>query len=129
MLRLLLDEHLSPALAAILRASIPAPTVLTLQEWDGGAYLQSADEDLLAAVHAHHLTLVTYDQRTIVPLLRLWGERARDHGGAILVDTQTLAPNDIGGLTRGLAGLWAAHGQLDWTNRVVYLTRGAVARG
>lgn len=123
MLRLLLDEHLSPALAASLRASIPVLTTLTLQEWDGGAHLQSNDEDLLVAAHARHLTLVTYDQRTIVPLLRLWGERGLDHGGAILIDTRTLAPNNLGGLMRGLAGLWAARGQLDWTNRAVYLTR------
>lgn len=124
MLRLLLDEHLSPALAASLRASIPELTVLTLQAWAGGAHLQSGDEDLLTAARAEHLTLVTYDQRTIVPLLRSWGERGLDHGGAILVDTRTLAPNDLGGLARGLTGLWAAHGRLDWTNRVVYLTRG-----
>jgi len=66
--------------------------------------------------------LVTYDLRTIVPLLKAWGEQGVDHGGVILVDGRTLAPNDFGGLTRALGALWNAERRASWANRVIYLT-------
>lgn len=68
------------------------------------------------------LSLVTYDQRTIAPLLKTWGEGGISHGGVIFGDGKTVAPNDCGGLVRGLAALWDAFGQEDWTEWVLYLT-------
>jgi hypothetical protein len=65
--------------------------------------------------------LVTYDQRTIVPLLRVWTEQEIAHGGVILIDERTIAQSNIGGLVRALAHLWEAEHQTDWTNQVVYL--------
>ncbi len=38
-LRLLLDEHLSPAIAEQLRLHHPDVAIFSLQEWEGGAYL------------------------------------------------------------------------------------------
>jgi hypothetical protein len=64
---------------------------------------------------------VTFDWRTIPPLLRLWAEQGINHSGVILVDERTLVQNDIGGLVGALCAVWKEQGHLDWTNRVVYL--------
>jgi hypothetical protein len=67
------------------------------------------------------MTLVTYDQATIPPLLQVWGEQGISHAGVILVNRRTIAPNDFGGLIRALTRLWDRAEGLDWTNRMVYL--------
>ena len=51
------------------------------------------------------LTLVTYDRRTIPPLLKSWAEAGRAHGGVTLVDDKTIAPSNIGALVWALAEL------------------------
>ncbi len=121
MLRLLLDEHISPAVAEQLRRHNPQVVIVSLQEWENGRHLQASDPTLLSAAE-QQLTLVTCDQRTIIPLLKEWGEQGRSHGGVVLIDAQTVMPNDIGGLVRALAGLWQSLGQVEWADRVVYLT-------
>ncbi len=40
----------------------------------------------------------------------------------MLIDAQTVMPNDIGGLVRARADLWQSLGQVEWADRVVYLT-------
>jgi len=86
-------------------------------------HLGIPDDEMLAVAHAHKLTLVTYDQRTIVPLIKRLAESAASHAGIILVDERTFAPSDLGGLARALGVLWDELGRSDWTNRVVYLIR------
>ena len=49
------------------------------------------------------LTLVTYDRRTIPPLLKAWAEEGLRHAGVIFVDDKTISPADIGGLVSALA--------------------------
>ncbi|MBI3945839.1 MAG: DUF5615 family PIN-like protein [Armatimonadetes bacterium] len=121
MLRILLDEHLSPRLVEQLARRRPEIMVVSLQGWEGGAHLQERDEALLTAAHAQRLTLLTYDQRTIVPLLKQWSEQGVSHRGVILVDDRAVPPNDIGGLIRAIERLWDAQQHLDWVGRVVYL--------
>ena len=121
MLRLLLDAHISPRVARELRARIAGINMASLQEWNEGAYLDAEDAVILEAAYREHLTLVTYDQRTIMPLLRAWAEQEIGHGGVILIDERTIAQSNIGGLVRALARLWEAEHQTDWTNQVVYL--------
>jgi hypothetical protein len=121
-LRLLLDEHISPAVARELVARNPGLVAIAMRAWDGGSHLGDADPAILAAARAEGLTLVTYDQRTIVPLLKAWAEQGTEHGGVLLVDTRTLVPSDIGGLVRALEGLRGMHGQEDWRDRVAFLT-------
>ena len=75
LLRLLLDEHLSPTIAEHLRRRNPQIAILSLQEWEQGAYLRAEDALLLTVARQQRLTLVTYDQRTIVPLLKSWVSR------------------------------------------------------
>jgi hypothetical protein len=79
------------------------------------------DSLCLAAAASQSLTLVTYDRRTIPPLLKLWTEEGRSHGGVIFVDEKTIAPSDIGGLVRALTLLIARTGKADWTDQVYFL--------
>lgn len=126
-MKLLLDEHISPAVARGLVAAGAAGSaghvVMALREWQDGAYLEASDALLLQAARVEGWTLVTYDLRTIPPLLKEWGEQGIAHGGVILVDERSIAQNDIGGLIRALARLVVALGDASWRNRIVYLTR------
>lgn len=122
-LRFLLDAHLSPRIAEQIAEHNPTITIVSLQAWKRGAYLQAPDWQILETAQRQGLTLVTYDQRTIRPLLKDWGEQGIVHHGVILIDGRTIAPEDIGGLVRTLLTLCQVHGQEDWTNRVFYLQR------
>jgi hypothetical protein len=122
--KLLLDEHISPAVTRGLRAAAGAlAEVAALREWQDGAWLEAPDALLLQAAAADGWTLVTYDLRTIPPLLKDWGEQGIAHGGVILVDERSIAPSDFGGLIRALERLAAALAAADRQNRVVFLTR------
>lgn len=123
-LAFLLDEHLSPTIATQVAAKRPGIRIVAMQDWADGAYLGADDAIVLAQAHVEQMTLVTYDQRTIIPLLRTWAEQGAIHGGVVFVDELTIAQNDIGRLVRSLCALWDAKGDQDWTNRVEYLTRG-----
>ncbi|HEY9869782.1 MAG TPA: DUF5615 family PIN-like protein [Candidatus Obscuribacterales bacterium] len=123
MLAFLLDEHISPTVAAKLVARRPEMVVYSLSSWEAGAYLGAPDWDVLLAARAGLLTLVTYDQRTLVPLLRLLAEHGLKHTGVVLIDERTIHPARIGDLVRALEQLWERDRDLDWTGRVMYLTR------
>ncbi len=120
-MKLLLDEHISPAVArGLTDAGI---TAQPLRDWQAGAYLEAGDDVILAAAHANGWTLVTYDRRTIAPLLKSWAEQGLAHSGVIFVDERTLAQSDIGGQIRALQRLVAQLGDAEWEQRVVFLTR------
>ena len=121
MLRLLLDEHISPKVAAGLRRRNRTIVVRYLLEWEGGNYLGQDDSACLQAAARQGLTLVTYDRRTIPPLLKDWAEAGRSHGGVIFVDEKSISPADIGGLVRALLALFRQTAKWDWTNRICYL--------
>lgn len=123
MLQLLLDEHISPTIAEQLGRRQPKLRVFALARWEDGKHLGIQDEELLTIAHEQSLTLVTYDRRTIAPLLKARAEQGTDHGGVIFVDDRTCAPNDFGGLVRGLEELWLGQKERGWTNRVVFLVR------
>lgn len=122
MLRLLLDEHLSPDIASAVQALHRAIAIESLPRWQQGAYLATDDGVILEAARQHGLTLVTYDQKTILPLLVTWGESEIAHAGVIFGSHRTLPASDSGGSARALARLWLEQAELDWTNRIVYLT-------
>lgn len=122
MLRYLLDEHISPAVAAgvtALRRDIP---IVALRDWAGGA-LGADDTALLRATSQEGLTLITYDLRTIPTLLFEWGQAETSHGGVILIDKRTIEPEDMGGLVHALVALWDARKNIDWRDRVAFLER------
>lgn len=123
MLKLLLDEHISPDVARGLRRRHRALDVRCLVEWENGHFLGQEDSACLWEAAAQGLTLVTYDRRTIPPLLKTWAEEERTHGGVIFVDEKTISPADIGGLVWALTGLARETGNWDWTNRIYFLRR------
>jgi hypothetical protein len=123
MLKLLLDEHISPGVAHGLRRRNRAIEVHYLVEWVNGRFLGQDDAACLREAAAQRLTLATYDRRTIPPLLKTWAEEQRTHGGVIFVDEKTISPADIGGLVWALGRLAAETGTWDWTNRIYFLRR------
>ena len=123
MLRLLLDEHISPAVAAGLRRRDKNITVSSLAEWEDGRYLGLADDFLLHGAAAQKRTLVTYDRKTIPSLLKVWAETDRHHGGVIFVDEKTIPSSNLGGLMRSLQALFRQSVRWDWTDRICFLRR------
>jgi hypothetical protein len=123
MLKLLLDEHISPQAAVGLRRKNKSLTVRALIELEDGVLLGQDDATCLRAAAALGLTLVTYDVRTIPSLLKAWAEEGRSHAGVIFVDAKTISPSDIGGLVRGLTELVQVTGRWNWKDRVSFLKR------
>jgi hypothetical protein len=123
MLKLLLDEHISPDVANGLRRRNRAVEVRYLVAWENGRFLGQDDTTCLREAAAQGLTLVTYDRRTIPPLLKTWAEAGRVHGGVIFVDEKTISPRDIGGLVWALTRLAKETRTWNWTNRIYFLRR------
>lgn len=123
MLQLLLDEHISPEVARGLRRRHSALVVHSMVEWQGGEFLGKDDATCMLAAAELKLTLVTYDRRTIPLLLKSWMEQGRNHSGVIFIDEKTISPADIGGIVRALSSLYKHSGTLDWTDRIVFLSR------
>jgi hypothetical protein len=123
MLRLLLDEHISPDVAGGLLRRNPKLVVRYMAEWEGGDFLGRDDSACLQHASRQGLTLVTYDRRTVPPLLKVWAEEDRQHGGVIFVDEKTISPSDIGGLVRSLTELIKETRNWNWTSRFCFLRR------
>lgn len=121
MLSLLLDQHLSPEIAEQIRTKRPEIPIMALSEWRGGAFVGVADSLILRAAVEENLTLVTYDRKTIPPLLIEWGIAGISHSGVVFVDNLTIAPNDFGRIIRALIYYWDKEHHGDWINRVGFL--------
>jgi hypothetical protein len=122
-LRLLLDEHISPDVADGLLRRNRSLVVHYMAKWENGDFLGQEDSACLQKAASQRLTLVTYDRRTIPPLLKTWAEEEREHGGIVFVDEKTISPADMGGLVRALINLSKETGAWDWANRVYFLRR------
>lgn len=120
-MRLLLDAHVTPAVARAL--SDDGIDIQTLQGWLGGTYRDASDDQILTAAHADARTLVTFDCRTIPELLKVWAETGQQHSGIVLIDDRTITQADVGGLVRALRRLIQDSGNEPWTDRVVFLKR------
>jgi len=123
-LKLLLDEHLSGRVAAGLRRRQSRVPVFGMADWEEGAYLGLDDSELLMRAARQGLTLVTYDRRTIPPILKAWAQDERRHVGVIFIDEKALSHSDIRGLVRALLTLIEETVEWDWTDRVCFLRRG-----
>lgn len=123
MLKLLTDEHISPVVARQVLQRCRGLDIKAIRDWESGHFLGAKDELILQEAHQQGLTLVTFDLRTIPPLLRAWAEQGVDHSGVILVDEKTIDQADIGALVTSLVALAKGQRNADWTNRVVFLRR------
>ena len=121
MVKLLLDEHISPAVARGVQRRNRSVVIRSMVQWEDGSFLGKEDSVCLSEAAKQRLTLLTYDRRTIPPLLKLWAEEGRSHGGVIFVDDKTISPADIGGLVRALISLVNEVGKIDWTSQVYFL--------
>lgn len=123
MLKLLLDEHISPDVVTGLRRRNRSLTVYSMVEWEEGGFLGQDDDACLREATAQGLTFVTYDRRTIPPLFKSWAEEGRHHAGVVFVDEKTISPANIGGLVRALNQLAKEARNWNWTDRICYLRR------
>jgi|SRR5579872_1406961 len=123
MLRLLLDEHIAPAVATGLRRRHKTLMVHAISEWEQGTFLGRDDAACLAEATRQSLTFVTYDRRTIPPLLKRWAEEGRSHAGVIFIDDHNIAPGNVGTIVRALSALIREAGASDWRDRIAFLRR------
>jgi hypothetical protein len=121
MLHILTDEQISPEVAVAARKRCRSIQITTLFEWMDGHFVSSPDREILREAARQKMTLLSFDRRTIPPLLRAWGEQGLDHGGLIFVDEQSLAQDDVGGIARAVCEVWNRFGDADWTNRCFFL--------
>jgi hypothetical protein len=108
-------------LTAIESWTFRALSVVCTAEWEDGEFLGRPDSECLREAATQALTLVTYDRRTIPPLLKMWAEEGRRHGGVIFVDEKSIPPSDVGVLVRALGRLWRERGKWGWADRVCFL--------
>jgi predicted nuclease of predicted toxin-antitoxin system len=126
MLFLLLDENISPEITKQITEKRPDISIISVYHWHEGDYKGKSDENILATAQQENLTLVTYDQKTILPVLVQWGQLERDHAGVVFLDERSIANNNFGAQVRSLIALWDAHHADDWLNRVDFLRPAAV---
>lgn len=119
--RFLLDENMSQVVATQVRYHRPELSIESVHIWRGGAFEGRADKALLQAAFAESLTLVTYGQKTIPPLLAELYAKGESHFGIVFVDYYTIPSNDFGALTRALISLWEQFGSEDWRDCIRFL--------
>ena len=59
-------------------------------EWKDSYFLGQEDSTCLREAAIQGLTLVTYDRRTIPPLLKSWTDEERTHGSVVFVDSEKM---------------------------------------
>src|SRR5436305_13126115 len=121
MLSLLLDENISPVVARQIHVHRPDIAILSAYYWRNSALTGKDYRLVLAAADQDGLTLVTFDQRTIRPILIEWSAAGLNHAGVLFVDERTIGNHDVGGLVRSLIDQWDNTHLLEWQNRTDYL--------
>jgi hypothetical protein len=119
----LLDENISPAVARQITIRRPEIGIQSIFEWRGGTLLRQPDHLVLQAATEDGLTLVTYDLKTIRPLVAEWAASGITHAGVIFVDERTVQSNNFGLLIQAIERLWDREHHLTWTNRTRFIDR------
>ena len=122
-LKLLLDEHIWPGVAALILRCTPGAQVESIHHYAGGGLMNTNDEEILHEAGREGWTLVTFDLNTIPALLREKAAAGEDHGGVIFVSSKSFAQNDHARLAQALGMVAQAESGADWTNRTIYLSR------
>jgi hypothetical protein len=121
MLSLLTDEHISPVVAVQTRRKYPGISITAMEDWRSGQFMGAPDAIFIPAAAGDGLTVLSYDLRSIPPLLKMWAAHGIDHLGIIFVDGKTIPSHDFGGLVRAIGQLWEDERDADWRNRVMFL--------
>jgi hypothetical protein len=119
----LLDENISRVIAQQITIRRPEIGIRSIFEWREGTLLHQPDHLVLQAATEDSLTLVTYDVRTIRPLVAEWAASGRIHAGVIFVDRRTVQSNNFGLLIQAIESLWEREHHLTWTNRTRFSDR------
>lgn len=128
MLRLLLDEHISPTVCSIVREQRGQISIESLLEWRHGSLCGKEDHLVLTAAAEAGYTLVTYDLRTIPALLQIWAAKGLSHHGVIFIDERTCRPQDFPAIGEALIRIWDQMAAFDWSDRVAFATRAQAQR-
>ncbi len=126
MLAFLLDEQISHVVMEQVQEKRDDIRIESVLQWRGGNLRGKDDALVLVAAKEENLTLVTYDRRTISPMLAQWAMEGQDHAGVVFIDEKSISQEDIGGKVHALISLWEQGNSLDWTNAVSYLKLGAI---
>lgn len=121
-MKLLLDEHIWPGVAALVKQIVPAAEVESIHSFCGGRLMNSDDAVILREAHQAGRVLVTFDVNTIPVLLQEMAAVADDHSGVIFISSKSFAQNDHNGIARALAKIMREEADSVWTNRVVFLS-------
>jgi len=121
MLSMLLDEMISPTISEQVSVRRPEISIQSIFHWRGGALQKQLDAAVLEAAAEDGLTLVTYDQRTILPLASAWYAAGRTHEGILFISESTIRSRDFGQLIRALEQFWDREHTQVWTNRIDFL--------
>ena len=122
-MKLLLDEHIWPGVAGLLRRYAPSAQVDSIHHYNGGSLINTTDEEILAAACRNGWTLVTFDLNTIPSLLREMAAAGENHGGVIFVSSKSFAQNDHARLAQALSAVVQSEDRAEWSNRTMYLAR------
>ena len=120
-LAFLTDEQISYVVAEQVQAKRPDIPITSVRAWRGGTFQGKADESLLRAAAEEGLTLVTYDQKTIPPILSEWGVTGEAHAGVLFVDGLSVPQSDVGSLVRALIAHWDLTQTWEWNNMISFL--------
>jgi uncharacterized protein DUF5615 len=118
--RLLLDTHIAKGTVAALQRYCPGVDAAQIADWRGGRFRTADDAAILTACSEDGRVLVTYDQRTIPGLLRLWAAEERPHAGVIFCDENSLPARSAGAVAKALARLVHEMAGAEMTNVVRY---------
>ncbi len=122
-MKLLLDEHIWPGVAELVKQEIPATEIASVHHYYAGSLLNTLDDEILNEAHRGGWTLVTFDVNTIPRLLREKAIANEDHGGVIFVSSKSFAQNDHSRLAQALSVVAQSESETNWTNRVMFLSR------
>jgi hypothetical protein len=117
-LKLLLDVHLSPVVAAALKRRFPDLDVKSIHETDWAAL---ADEVLLELLDQEGRVLVTRDVNTVPLHCQHRLAAGKTFAGVIYADSKKLRQTDQRGLIRRLIEVLQKHGDEDFNCRSGWL--------
>src|ERR1700722_1823733 len=102
MLAFLTDEQISHVVAEQVRLKRPDIRIESLLTWRGASLRTTRDDLVLAEASSDGRTLVTYDQKTIPPILMKLTENGGHHSGVVFVDHNSIRSDNVGGLVQVL---------------------------
>lgn len=122
-MKLLLDEHIWPGVASLVKQMLPAAQVESIHDLADGRFMNCADATIIQEAFRAGCTLVTFDVNTIPMVLHEMALAQEDHGGVVFISSKTFAQNDHHKLARALVDLLRKESDADWINRAAFLSK------